>query len=513
GLEKIAQLYMKEAHYCYERWGAMAKVKDLETRYPQFFPQSSDVTYTPIHATSGTTSTRLDSAFDLATVLKASQAISSEIELDRLLRSLMQILIENAGAQTGSLILENLGEWTIEAACELNDGENVCTTQVLESIPIANRLPESIIQYVIRTHEPVILNDATHEGNFIHEPYIQHNQPRSLLCLPLLNQSKLVGVLYLENQLATGAFTPKRSQVLSLLSTQAAISIENAKLYAKLRSSESRIAQFLEAVPVGIVAVDPMGRLDYFNQRAIQLLGQGINSSIAPGQLSEVYQLYQAGTDRHYPTDKLPGIRALSGEQSTIDDVEIHHNNVTVPVEVWGTPIFDEQGNVIYAIVAFQDITERKQAEHLLADYNRTLEQQVAERTAALKASETELRAVFAAIPDPLFVLTGEGRAIKAVEVGTGQLYKPIEEQVGKTLHEIFSQEQADEFLDYIHQVLSTQQMLTVEYSLLMAGQKTWFSTRIAPIRPGQVIWLARDISDRKRAEEASILEERNRIA
>jgi signal transduction histidine kinase len=109
--------------------------------------------------------------------------------------------------------------------------------------------------------------------------------------------------------------------------------------------------------------------------------------------------------------------------------------------------------------------------------------------------------------------LTAEGRVIEAVEVGTDQLYKPIEEQVGKTLHEIFSQAQADEFLGYIHQVLSTQQVLTVEYSLLMAGQKTWFSTRIAPIRPGQVIWLARDITDCKRAEAASILEERNRMA
>ncbi|KAM3110445.1 PAS domain-containing protein [Phormidesmis sp. 146-33] len=403
GLEKFAQLYMKEAHYCYERWGAMAKVKDLETRYPQFFPQSSDVTYTPIHATSGITSTRLDSAFDLATVLKASQAISSEIELDRLLRSLMQILIENAGAQTGSLILENSGEWTIEAACELNDSENVCTTQVLESMPMANRLPESIIQYVIRTHEPVILNDATHEGNFIHEPYIQHNQPRSLLCLPLLNQSRLVGVLYLENKSATGAFTPEqfsegdatRTQVLNLLSTQAAISIENAKLYSKLRTSESRMAQFLEAVPVGIGIVDAVGRPYYSNQRGIQLMGKGIAPAVTPDQFAEVYQLYLAGTDQKYPIENLPIMRALSGDCTTVDNIEIHQNNATTPIEVWGTPIFDEQGNIIYAIVAFQDITERKQAEKLLADYNRTLEQQVAERTVALQASETKFRNIF----------------------------------------------------------------------------------------------------------------------
>ena len=395
GLEKFAQLYMKEAHYCYERWGAMAKVKDLETRYPQFFPQSSDVTYTLTHATSETTSTRLDSAFDLAAVLKASQAISSEIELDRLLRSLMQILIENAGAQTGSLILETSGEWAIEAACELNDSENVCTTQVLESMPMANRLPESIIQYAIRTHEPVILNDATHEGNFIHEPYIQQHQPRSLLCLPLLNQSKLVGILYLENQLATGAFTPERSQVLNLLSTQAAISIENAKLYSKLRTSESRIAQFLEAVPVGIGVVDATGRPCYSNQKSVQLLGKGIDPAVTPDQFAEVYQMYLAGTEQLYPTERMPIIQALSGKRTAVDDLEIHQNSAIIPVEVWGTPIFDEQGNVAYALVAFQDITQRRQAEQLLADYNRTLEQQVAERTAALQRSEAKFRNIF----------------------------------------------------------------------------------------------------------------------
>jgi PAS domain S-box-containing protein len=510
GRKKIAQTYMKEAHYCYERWGATAKVKDLETRYPQFFPQSSGIAATPIHTTSGTTSRRSDIAFDLEAVMKASQAISSEIELERLLRSLMQILIENAGAQTGFLILENLGEWAIEAYGDLHDGENVCAMQ---SMPMANRLPESIVQYVIRTHESAILNDATREGNFINDPYIQHHQTQSILCMPMLNQGKLIGVLYLENQLAAGAFTPERSQVLHLLSTQAAISIANAKLYSKLRDSESKMAQFLEAIPVGIGIVDATGRPYYANQQGIELMGKEIDPAVVLNQITEVYQLYQAGTDRKYPVENLPIIRALSGDRTRVDDIEIRQNNATIPIEVWGTPVFDEQGHVVYAIAAFQDITERKQTEHLLANYNRTLEQQVAERTAALQDSETELRALFAAIPDPLFVLTAEGRVIEAVEVGTGQLYKPLEEQVGKTLHQIFSQAQADEFLGYIQQVLSTQQMLTVEYSLLMGGQKTWFSSRIAPIRPGQVIWLARDITDRKRAEEASILEERNRMA
>jgi GAF domain-containing protein len=256
GREKIAQTYMKEAHYCYDRWGATAKVKDLEKRYPQFFSQSSRAASTSIPITAETITNPFHTAFDLAAVMKASQAISREIELKQLLRSLMQTLIENAGAQTGYLILENSGEWLIEAACELNTDENVCAALVSQSIPIADQLPESIIQYVIRTLKPVTLNDATREGAFINEPYIQQNQPQSVFCLPLLNQAKLVGVLYLENRLATGVFTPERSQVLQLLSTQAAIAIENANLYSELRAKESKITQFLEAIPVGIAIVD-----------------------------------------------------------------------------------------------------------------------------------------------------------------------------------------------------------------------------------------------------------------
>jgi PAS domain S-box-containing protein len=520
GLEKFAHLYMKEAHYCYERWGAMAKVKDLETRYPQFFPQSSDVTYTPIHATSGTTSTRLDSAFDLATVLKASQAISSEIELDRLLRSLMQILIENAGAQTGSLILENSSEWVIEAACELSEGEQVCATRVLQSIPMANRLPESIIQYVIRTHESVILNDATREGNFINEPYIQHHQTQSLLCLPLLNQSKLVGVLYLENQLATGAFTPERSQVLNLLSTQAAIAIENAKLYAQLHASKNELTQFFEAVPVGIGVVDATGRPCYSNQRSVQLLGKGIDPAVTPDQFAEVYQIYLAGTDQPYPTEKMPVVRALSGDRTMINDMEIRRNNVATPVEVWGTPVFDGHGDVAYAIATFQDITERKQAEKLLADYNRTLEQQVAQRTAALQASEAALRDVY----DELRLREQELRLITDAlpvyisYVDADQRYQFVnrayevwfnrsrEEIIGKSVREIQSEAAYQISEPYIKQLLEGQR-ISFEAEI-PKGSNYYISATYIPHfgTDGQVkgyYGLIADISDRKQAEEA----------
>ncbi|MHC5747545.1 MAG: AAA family ATPase [Nostoc sp.] len=524
GRERFAQLYMKEAHYCYERWGATAKAKDLETCYPQFFPQSLNVAPTPVHTIAGTTFNTSSIAFDLATAIRASQAISREIELDQLLNSLMQIVIENAGAQTGCLILEKAGEWAIEAVCKLNGDANLSATQVLQSISMVNRLPESIIHYVIRTHESVILNDATREGNFINEPYIQQNQTKSLLCLPLLNQSKLVGVLYLENRLVTGAFTAERSQLLNLLSTQAAIAIENAKLYSKLRTSESQMAQFLEAVPVGIGIVDATGRPYYANQRGIQLMGKEIDPLVAPEQIAEVYQFYVAGTERIYPTEQLPIIRALSGERTRVDDVEIHQNNATIPVEAWGTPVFDEQGNVVYAIVTFQDITERKQAEHLLANYNRTLEQQVTERTAALQQSQGELRER----EQELRVIT-DALPVCITYIDAGQRYRFVNrtyedwfhrsrgEILGKHICDNLGEAAYQVVKPYINQALAGQ-ITTYEADIPCVSGKRYISNSLIPDFDdnGQVkgyYGLITDISDRKRAEETSILEERNRMA
>ncbi|WP_242063541.1 AAA family ATPase [Nostoc sp. FACHB-892] len=534
GREKFAQTYMKEAHYCYERWGATAKVRDLETRYPQLFPQSSDAA-SPTPKTSVTTSNDSPIAFDLAAVMKASLAISSEIELDKLLSSLMNILIENAGAQTGFLILENSGKWVIKAFGELNEGKNVHATQLLQPIPTANHLPESIINYVIRTHECVILNDATREGNFIHEPYIQHNQIKSILCLPLLNQGKLVGVLYLENKLAAGAFTPQRSQVLNLLSSQAAIAIENARLYSKLQKSESRMKQFLEAVPVGIGVLDAAGRVYYVNQRGIQLMGKGIDPSVTPEQIPEIYQFYLAGTDQNYPIEKLPVIRALSGECTTVDDLEIHQNNAIVPVEVWGTPIFDEQGNVAYAIAAFQDITDRKQAEKLLADYHQTLEQQVTERTLllsheieerqrvenALRQSEEQRRLTmdfthigswnWNIVENTTHWNDNHARLLGLVPGEQESSYQAWRERVHpEDIHRV---EQA------VTAALASHTDFEAEYRVIYPnGNIHWLVGRGRGIynaagQPVRMLGVILDISDRKRAEEASILEERNRMA
>ncbi len=514
GREKIAQTYMKEAHYCYDRWGAKAKVKDLENRYGQFFSQS----YREAPTSTSTTSNTSNIALDLAAVMKASQAISREIELEQLLHSLMQILIQNAGAQTGFIILENAGEWVIEATGQLNDSddENVYATQVLQSVPIINRLPESIINYVIRTHETIILNDATREGSFINDPYIQHNRTKSIFCLPLLNQAQLVGVLYLENQLAVGAFTPERTQVLHLLSTQAAIAIENAKLYSKLHASQSKMTQFLEAVPVGIGVVDAAGRPTYSNQQAIQLLGKGSDPTVTPDRLAEVYQIYLAGTDRPYPTEKMPIVRALSGERTRVDDVEIRQNNAIIPVEVWGTPVYDEQGNIAYAIATFQDITERKQAEKLLADYNRTLEQQVAERTAALQKSEANYRNLVQTANSIILRCDAQGRIQYLNDYGL-RFFDYEEHQIlGRTLLETIVPEietsgrNLKQFIyDVYYNRLDPTSYLQMENeNLCQDGRRVWVSWSNQAILNEQgdlveILSVGNDITQRKQAEEA----------
>ncbi len=241
---------------------------------------------------------------------------------------------------------------------------------VLQSIPIEGVLPAAIINYVARTKESVVLDDAAGEIpnpksqiQNLNAPYLLENKPKSVLCAPLLNQGKLTGILYLENNLTAGAFTPDRLEVLKLLSGQAAISIENAKLYSELRESESRLAQFLEAVPVGVAVLDATGKPLYSNRTAQQLVGKGVVADAQIEQLAEIYQLYIAGTSQLYPVDQQPIVRALRGESTSVDDMEIHLPDKIVPVEVWGTPIYDAQGNIAYGIVAFQDITERKRAE------------------------------------------------------------------------------------------------------------------------------------------------------
>ncbi|MDZ7958594.1 MAG: AAA family ATPase [Aulosira sp. DedQUE10] len=240
GREKVANIYLNDAYYGYGRWGAKAKVKDLETRYPQLFRISKRETVsTNVTRIINSTDESASDFLDLATVIKASQALSGEIVLGNLLAKLMTIVLENAGAQTGYLILEKSGELLIEASGVVDKND----VTVLQGIPVSTsqHLPISLINYVARTKENIVISNATCEGTFTTDTYILTHQPKSVLCTPLIHQGKLSGILYLENNLTIGAFTSDRLEVLQLLSSQAAISIENARLYKDLKLANTNL--------------------------------------------------------------------------------------------------------------------------------------------------------------------------------------------------------------------------------------------------------------------------------
>ena len=245
--EKLAQVYLTDAYYSYAHWGAKAKVQQLEEKYADFFSRLL-VTPTPqseITLTNRTTSSISRdgyNALDLATVMKASQAISEEIVLEQLLHKLMQILMESAGAQKGFLILPRKGKLMIETVGSISSHEISVPQSVLKSIPVelSKQLPVSIVNYVARTKKNVVLNDTVDEYIFAQDSYIQTHQPKSLLCIPILNQSKLIGIVYLENNLINGAFSNNRIEIIKLLCAQASISLENAHLYHNLQQSQAR---------------------------------------------------------------------------------------------------------------------------------------------------------------------------------------------------------------------------------------------------------------------------------
>lgn len=256
----IARAYLMEARYAYLRWGATVKVADLDASYPFLTTESAIAPFStgttsiePLSSTSryASNSSKSGSGLDTYSIIKASQTLSQEILLDRLLERMMALVIENAGAETGHLLLEQNGAWQVRVSGsvgQLNEPSNSIQTQgqngpsaqhtsspstTVTQMALEDSVPIAVIHYVTRTEEAVLLHDAAESEQFAHDPYIQTHQPKSVLCLPLIYQGKLISVVYLENNLAVGAFTEERVEVLKILSAQAAISIENARLYTR----------------------------------------------------------------------------------------------------------------------------------------------------------------------------------------------------------------------------------------------------------------------------------------
>ncbi|WP_341732522.1 AAA family ATPase [Microcoleus sp. EPA2] len=245
GKEIIAISYLDKAYYAYINWGAIAKVKDLESRYDYLVDRSRQILSPNVSPTTVTTTINQNLSLDILTVVKASQALSGEIFISSLLEKLLYIIRENAGAQKIIFIANTGHKLAIEVALF---GDNHDVT-VLESLPITEggMLPVSLINYVERTREPLVLEDATVTDRFNFDPYLTLHQPLSILVLPVIHQGNLKGIFYLENTLIKGAFTKERLEVLKMLSAQAAISLENSSFYTVLEKRVVEKTQELQA--------------------------------------------------------------------------------------------------------------------------------------------------------------------------------------------------------------------------------------------------------------------------
>jgi PAS domain S-box-containing protein len=350
GFEKIAHTYLRDARYCYLRWGATGKVRQLEELFPQLREEEPALLPT---STIGSSIEHLD----LATVIKVSQTVSGEIVLEKLIDTLMRTAVEHAGAERGLLILPRDVDQSIEAEA-ITSGDTIIVSLREGCIAEAD-VPESIIHYVVRTRESVILDDAASHNAFFADPYLRRQHARSVLCLPLINQAKLIGVLYLENSLTPHVFTPTRIAVLKLLASQAAISLENTRLYHDLEKREAKIRRLVDANIMGIFISDFEGQITEANEAFLHMVNYS-REDLVSGRLNwkdltppEWHDVTERGVVQLKATGTLP----------PYEKEYFRNDGSRVPVLV-GSAVFEKGQNEGVSFVL--DLSEQKRAEEAL---------------------------------------------------------------------------------------------------------------------------------------------------
>ncbi|MBD2664478.1 serine/threonine kinase with two-component sensor domain [Richelia sinica FACHB-800] len=398
GKEKVAQAYMVEAYYCYSRWGATAKVKDLEKRYPKllstilhpeklhFIPTENSEHIGTISTVGTLSNHHISHSIDVAAIIKISQTLSSNIELDKLLWELMQILMENTGAKKAALILPQDNSWVIAAYTTLDQ-----EASILQSIPVYTSEDIAIapINYVKHTRETIIIDDNLHLTTFASDPYLLRVQPKSLLVTPIFNQGKLIGVLYLENQLTAGVFTKERLEVIQFLCSQVAISLDNARLYARAQEKSQQLEQFLgllaqqeaqyrsifEAVADGLSIIDlETGQFVAANPACCQMYGYKIEEWLELAPADFIHQEYLSSFERF--------ITAVKADQEFNEEVIcIHKDGRLFPVAV-KAKAFIYNGKP-HALSILRDVSKQKKAEA-----------EIIQKSSALEAALQEIKNV-----------------------------------------------------------------------------------------------------------------------
>jgi predicted ATPase/GAF domain-containing protein len=387
GQRKVARAFIEDAYYLYDRWGAHAKLRQLEQRYPEWLSRGRRASIAP---TRTTTADGWTGALDLESIIKATQAISGEVKADRLFGKLMATLIENAGAERGSLILpaDRGGELTVVARAQV-DGE---LPDAGRAIPLAQcgSVCADIVRYVVRTRDSVVVDDASHEPAYAAYSHVRENAVKSLLCLPILNQGQLIAILYAENNATTHAFTAQRLSLLRVIASQAAISITNARLYdsleekvaartLELREKTREISVMLNCMQQGIFTIDENLTIQpEYSLYLEQIVGKGIAGKDC---LKTIFEGSSVGVDA------LDGMRAAlfctigslalfaeSNASHLVGEFQrVNEQGETRHFEVDWNPIVGDDDQVSKMLVAIRDVSLLKQLKASAAANGREL--------------------------------------------------------------------------------------------------------------------------------------------
>jgi len=351
GLDDIATSYATRARDTYRRWGADAKVLQLSARCTR--PDENNGLGS--HQAPPTA----DPALDVAAVLTASQALSGEMQLCRLIDRLMTIAVQNAGADRGVLILARPDAHAVAAEARTSAAGIEVRTEASADAAV----PDAIVRYVMRTHETVIVDDAARTHPFAEDPYLAATGVRSVLCLPLVRQGVLGGLLYLENRLATHVFTAERTMVLELLASQAAISLENSRLVADLREREARVRRLFNANIIGIFTWHLDGRILDANEAFLRIVGYDADD-LASGRM----RWLDLEPGRYTGDDEIMKEMLATGVAPPFEDTYLRKDGRRVPV-LLGAALFDGAPSEGVAFVI--DLTDRQRAEQLVLDSER----------------------------------------------------------------------------------------------------------------------------------------------
>ncbi|MET0069488.1 MAG: EAL domain-containing protein [Candidatus Thiodiazotropha sp.] len=477
GLETVARAYLAEARNCYQRWGASAKVRQLE--HDHSWLQSSEAPQF----------WSLNHQLDAAALLKASQQLSGEVELATLIKAMMTITLENAGADRGLLLLERDRGFEVEVQATARDAA-IQVKQI--HMPITQvECAETVINRVINTRQTILIDNAANPGEYSDDPYFQQTDAKSICAIPLLRQDRLTGVLYLENSQTPGAFTHQRTAVLDVLAAQAAISLENAYLYRDLTESETQYRDLVQTVQAAIVVHAADTQILNSNTMAQDLLGLSESQLLGKSAIdADWHFLHEDGSVM--PVEDYPVNQVLASEtalHNIIAGIDRPDREEPVWALVSALPVYDETRKITRVIVSFNDITERKKAEQQLA------------------ASEQLFRTLVENSPDHIARYDRNLHRLYINPALEKEFSVPLDRVLGKTSKVASPLLDPETYMANLRKVIETGEELSDEIAFRTPRNEIrWASSRFAPEfdlegKVQSVLVISNDTTERKRAE------------